>query len=107
MVAPGDTLSAIAARAGTTGAALAAANGLDANGVLPAGSAIRVSGTSSGSSSSAGLAGEHEQVVGVRRLPVVPGDTLTAIAARAGTTPAALAAANGLSPKASCWPARC
>src|SRR5690242_7423875 len=43
VVAPGDTLSAIAARAGTTATALAAANGLDVNGVLPAGAAIRLS----------------------------------------------------------------
>jgi soluble lytic murein transglycosylase-like protein len=42
LVVPGDTLTAIAARAGTTPAALAAANGLDLNGILLAGSAIHV-----------------------------------------------------------------
>jgi N-acetylmuramoyl-L-alanine amidase len=100
-VAPGDTLTAIAARAGTTPAALAAANGLDLNGILLAGSVIRVSGVSSGSSAT----GTAEPVStssssGSSSYLVVPGDTLTAIAARAGTTPAALAAANGLNPDA-------
>jgi N-acetylmuramoyl-L-alanine amidase len=100
-VVPGDTLTAIAARAGTTPAALAAANGLSLNGILLAGSVIRVSGLSSGSSTS----GTAEPVStstssssGSSSYLVVPGDTLTAIAARAGTTPAALAAANGLNP---------
>jgi LysM repeat protein len=44
VVQPGDTLSAIAARAGTTVAALAAANNLDVNGVLPAGATLALSG---------------------------------------------------------------
>jgi LysM repeat protein len=71
---------------------LAAANGLDVNGVLPAGTAIRLSGSSSGSTAlrvSTTSSGSGAYLV-------VPGDTLTAIAARAGTTPGALAAANGL-----------
>jgi|SRR5579884_747811 len=44
VVQPGDTLTAVAARAGTSVAALAAANGLDPNGILPAGAVLRVSG---------------------------------------------------------------
>ena len=92
VVAPGDTLSAIAARAGTSATALAAANGLDVNGVLPAGAAIRLSGSSSGSTTlQVGTTSS-----GSGSYLVVPGDTLTAIAARAGTTAAAIAAANGL-----------
>jgi N-acetylmuramoyl-L-alanine amidase len=92
VVAPGDTLSAIAARAGVSVAALAAANGLDVNGVLLAGSAIRLSGSSAGStsvpvSSTSSASGSYL---------VVPGDTLSSIAARAGSSVAALAAANGL-----------
>jgi LysM repeat protein len=92
VVVAGDTLSGIAARIGTSAAALAAANGLDVNGVLPAGTAIRLSGSSSGSTAlrvSTTSSGSGAYLV-------VPGDTLTAIAARAGTTPGALAAANGL-----------
>ena len=92
VVERGDTLSAIAARIGTSATALAAANGLDVNGILPEGAALRLSGSSSGSTTlrvSTTSSGSGSYLV-------VPGDTLTAIAARAGTTPAALAAANGL-----------
>jgi LysM repeat protein len=92
VVAYGDTLCGIAAWIGTTATALAAANGLDVNGILPAGAAIRLSGSPSGSTTlrvSTTSSGSGSYLV-------VPGDTLTAIAARAGTTPAALAAANGL-----------
>jgi LysM repeat protein len=97
-VVPGDTLTAIAARAGTTPGALAAANGLNLNGILLAGSVIRVSGLSSGSSSAGGaLPVSTTSSSGSGSYLVVPGDTLTAIAARAGTTPGALAAANALS----------
>lgn len=46
VVQPGDTLSAIAGRAGTSVAQLAAANGLDANGTLPSGKALTLSGAS-------------------------------------------------------------
>ena len=94
LVARGDTLSGIAARIGTTATALAAANGLDVNGILPAGAAIRLSGSSSGSTA---LRVSTTTSTGSGSYLVVPGDTLTAIAARAGTTAAALAAANGLS----------
>jgi LysM repeat protein len=45
-VAPGDTLSAIAARYGTTVDQLAAANGLDPAGLLPAGALLSLSGAS-------------------------------------------------------------
>ncbi len=45
VVQPGDTLTAIAARAGTTVAQLAAANGLDPSGFLLAGSVLRLSGS--------------------------------------------------------------
>jgi LysM repeat protein len=92
VVVRGDTLSGIAARIGTSATALAAANGLDVNGILPEGAALRLSGSSSGSTTlrvSTTSSGSGSYLV-------VPGDTLTAIAARAGTTPAALAAANGL-----------
>jgi LysM repeat protein len=47
VVQPGDSLSAIAARAGLSMAELAAANGLDPNGVLLAGSVLRLSGSGS------------------------------------------------------------
>ncbi len=95
LVAPGDTLSAIAARAGISVAQLAADNGLDPNGTLLSGSTLHVPGSSSGtavpvSASTAGSSGGA--------YVVQPGDTLTAIAARAGTSVARLAADNGLDP---------
>jgi N-acetylmuramoyl-L-alanine amidase len=51
VVQPGDTLSAIAARAGITVADLAAANGLDPNGVLLSGSVLQFSGSQSSAAS--------------------------------------------------------
>jgi LysM repeat protein len=94
VVQPGDTLSAIAERAGTSVAQLAAANGLDPNGILLAGSALQVSG--SGASSSAGAVSTTS--AGAGSYLVQPGDTLTAIAERAGTSVAQLAVSNGLDP---------
>jgi LysM repeat protein len=84
-VRPGDTLSAIAVRLGTTIAALAEANGLADPDRIRAGQRLRVPG---GAPASPAPSAE-----GVR---VRPGDTLSAIAVRLGTTIAALAEANGL-----------
>jgi N-acetylmuramoyl-L-alanine amidase len=94
VVQPGDTLSGIAARAGLSPDSLASANGLNPNGVLISGTVLHLSGgapmvpvstTTSSSSSSAAYV-------------VQPGDTLTAIATRAGLSMRSLAAANGLDP---------
>jgi LysM repeat protein len=52
VVQPGDTLSDIAARQGTTVQALADANGLDPNGLLRAGRTLQLSGSSGSSGSS-------------------------------------------------------
>jgi LysM repeat protein len=96
----GDSLSAIAAEHGVSLTQLAAVNGLSAGGTLIAGTSLRLPGagasTQSASSAPAGAAttrsaGGHG---------VVPGETLTGIAAANGVTPAALAAANGLAPNA-------
>ncbi|MGH2885928.1 MAG: lytic transglycosylase [Solirubrobacteraceae bacterium] len=95
VVQPGDTLTGIAARAGLSPDALAAANGLSPNGVLISGSALRLSGGASmvpvSTSAPASMASSAGAYV------VQPGDTLTGIAARAGLSPDSLAAANGLS----------
>jgi LysM repeat protein len=82
----GDNLSAIAARYGTTVSALAQANRLDPGGVLLAGITLRVPppGVASG-----GLPGLYT---------VRPGDTLSGIALRYGTTVARLARANRIDP---------
>ena len=90
----GDTLSAIAARHGTTVAAIMQANSLRSS-VIYAGQRLTISGAgSSGTANSSGPASSSGsgQTYTVRR-----GDTLSAIAARQGTTVAAIMQANGLS----------
>jgi len=57
VVAAGDTLSAIAANAGLTVGELAAANGLDPNGVLVTGTSLTVPGAGSSSTASAATGG--------------------------------------------------
>jgi len=53
VVQPGDTLTAIAARAGLSTGSLAAANGLDPNGVLVSGTVLHLSGSAAPVASSA------------------------------------------------------
>ena len=85
----GDTLTGIAARFGTSVERLARANGLAPHGILLAGSTLRVS--------SSGGPAHHSHSGGLRgRYRVVPGDTLTGIAARFGVGIHRLARANGL-----------
>lgn len=88
-VRSGDTLGAIAARNGTTVAALARVNGIADPDVLAAGRRLTI--PAGGSTTPAGAARSPGGGYTVR-----PGDTLGAIAARHGTTVAALAALNGL-----------
>lgn len=84
-VSPGDTLSGIAARNGVSPAALAAANGLTDPDHVVAGTRLRIPGSGGGT-----VAASAGSVV------VRAGDSLSAIAARHGVSPAALVAANGL-----------
>jgi LysM repeat protein len=89
-VRAGDTLGAIAARNGTTVAALAQANGIADPDVIRAGRTLTIPSGATATAVSAGgtsAAGGHV---------VRSGDTLGAIAARYGTTVAALARANGI-----------
>jgi LysM repeat protein len=97
VVQRGDTLSAIALRAGTTVAQLAAANGLNPGGILLAGSLLRLGPSAEQPEETAGNASAGNSAAGT--YVVQPGDTLTAIAVRAGMTLAQLAAANGLNPR--------
>jgi LysM repeat protein len=90
----GDTLSGIAMRHSTTVAAIKQANGLRSN-VIYAGQRLTIPGaTGSGTATSSGSAGQTSSggTYTVRR-----GDTLFGIAARHGTTAAAIKQANGLS----------
>jgi peptidoglycan DL-endopeptidase LytE len=88
-VVAGDTLSAIAARFGTTTATLASANHLANPNLIIVGEVLAVPGGSPSqpAPTRSGLTG---------RYTVVAGDTLSAIAARFGTTTATLASANHL-----------
>lgn len=94
MVAPGESLWSIAAADGLSVDQLAAANGLSPNAELIAGATIMIPPVTSGvlTPSTATSSGTGTGYV------VQPGDTLSAIAARAGTTVAQLAADNGLNP---------
>ncbi len=98
VVQPGDTLSAIAARAGLSVDSLAAANGVNPNAFLLIGTVLRLSGSSPSSSTSGTVVPVSDTTSSSASYVVQPGDTLSAIAARSGTTVNALAAANGLDP---------
>jgi peptidoglycan hydrolase-like protein with peptidoglycan-binding domain len=102
VVRSGDHLTAIADRFGTTVAALAKRNRLDASRVLLIGTRLRVPG--SGGGTVAASAPRARPVA--TRTPassgtyvVRTGDNLTAIAARYGTTVGSLAKRNGLDPR--------
>jgi LysM repeat protein len=62
VVQPGDTLSAIAARAGMSVADLAAANGVDPNGLLLSGSVLKLSGSSTEAPQAGASQGQVDQV---------------------------------------------
>jgi N-acetylmuramoyl-L-alanine amidase len=111
VVVPGESLSSVAAADGLTVAQLAAANGLLPSAELAAGSQLVIPPQAGGVPEEAAtpVASEEESDSGVAvatsavsssQYVVQPGDTLTALAARAGTTVAQLAAANGLDPNA-------
>jgi N-acetylmuramoyl-L-alanine amidase len=115
-IMPGESLSSIAATDGLSVAQLAAANGMSSDQLLMTGGVVQIPpqgvaepsaiATDAGTTASAGVgstasaagavsAGATAGATGGDYL-VRPGDTLTAIAARAGTSIAAIAAANGL-----------
>jgi len=87
----GDTLSGIAAEHGMSLVGLAADNGLDPNGVLLAGTSLRLG---AGAPVATGI-GVVPNTAGGGHI-IAPGETLWGIAAANGITPAALAAANDL-----------
>lgn len=91
-VRPGDTLGAIAARHGTTVAALARANGLRDPNRLSVGQRLTIA----GGAAAPGRAAASPAAASGGSYVVRPGDTLAAIAARHGTTTGALARLNGL-----------
>ena len=88
-VKAGDTLSGIAAKYGTTYQKLAAYNGISNPNKISVGQKIKIPGTGSSGSTSAGG--------GDTVYTVKAGDTLSGIAAKYGTTYQTLAAYNGIS----------
>jgi len=94
-VQPGENLSAIAARHGTTADALARANGIANPDAIVAGTTIRISGTASSATTRTTAVTASSSSGG--GYTVQPGENLGAIAARHGTTADALARANGIS----------
>ncbi|EYR62990.1 murein transglycosylase [Actinotalea ferrariae CF5-4] len=91
-VASGETVSGIAARYGTTVVAVVAANGLDDRARIRAGQTLTIPGGSAAPAPApAPAAASHR---------VAAGETVSGIAARYGTTVAAVVAANGLDARA-------
>jgi len=93
-VVRGDTISAIAAHFGVTTQAVLAANGLGWSSIIYPGQTIAIpaggrAATSAAPAPSAGQSGSTSYTI-------VAGDTVSAIAARFGTTTAAIMAANGM-----------
>ncbi len=92
-VQPGDTVSHIARRTGTTVAAIVAANGLDSRASIRAGQVLTLP-------SAAPAAAVAAPAPAAATHTVVAGDTVSALAKRYGTTVAAIVAANGLDARA-------
>lgn len=91
VVAPGETLSHIAARNGVSVAALAAANGIADPDHVVAGTRLVLPGTGGSGPTTSGTATSGGATVRVAR-----GETLSHIAARIGVSVGALARANGI-----------
>jgi len=103
-VQPGETLSGIAAVHGVSADAIAAASGLAPEGGVMAGSELTIpepdpSAPASAAAEAPGTA-DAEAPDPLGAYTVQPGDTLSSLAARAGTTIEAIAAMNGLDPAA-------
>ncbi|KQY24925.1 murein transglycosylase [Cellulomonas sp. Root485] len=98
-VVAGDTVSRIAAKHGTTVAAVVAANGLDSSAFIRIGQTLSIPGTSAPSAAAPAPAAVA-QASGSISYTVRSGDTVTGIAAKHGATVAAVVAANGLDSRA-------
>jgi N-acetylmuramoyl-L-alanine amidase len=100
VVQPGDSLTAIAARAGVSVASLAAANGLDLNGVLVSGTALRLSGTPAPTyvSTSSASSPAYSQPVGAAAQGSVTDPPYPTPERLSSSQIGQVAAANGVSP---------
>ena len=105
-ITAGESLTSIAAVDGLSVSQLAAANGLSPDAQLTTGATLRIPGRSAvpATAMSAGAGGGHahgpvtSEAATTGGYRVVPGDTLSGIAAHYGVTVSALAAVNGLDP---------
>ena len=108
LVAPGESLSSVAESDGLTVEELAGANGLSPEALLTAGNTLMIpsltpsaqEAASGAEEPASGTEGTASGTEGAGSYVVQPGDTLSAIAVRAGTSVSALAAANGIDPNA-------
>ncbi|HWD84751.1 MAG TPA: transglycosylase SLT domain-containing protein, partial [Solirubrobacteraceae bacterium] len=100
LVQPGDSLSAIATRAGVSVASLATANGLDPNGVLVSGTALRLSGTPAPTyvSTSSASSAAFSQPVGAAAQGSVTDPPYPTPERLSASQIGSVAAANGVSP---------
>lgn len=95
VVKPGDTVSHLAVRYGTTTSAIVAANSLDSRAMIRVGQRLSIPTAAAPSASVAAPA-----PAAATRYTVRSGDTVSAIATRHATTVAAIVAANGLDSRA-------
>ena len=98
-VVRGDTVSAIALRHGTTTAAIVAANGLDSAARIRAGQVLTVPGAAA-SAAAAPVAAPAAAPATTVTVTVARGDTVSGLAAKHGTTTAAIVTANKLDARA-------
>ncbi|MDT0164333.1 LysM peptidoglycan-binding domain-containing protein [Actinotalea sp. AC32] len=99
-VVAGDTVSALAARHGTSVAAIVRANGLDARATIRVGQTLTVPGASTPTSVPAAVPTAAPSTVSSTSHRVTAGETVSGIAARYGTTTDAVVRANGLDARA-------
>ncbi len=92
-VEPGQSLSQVAAEEGTSVSALAAANGITNPNLVDAGAVLQVPGPGP----SAPPPAAPPPAAASTTVTVQPGETVSGLAFHYGTTPGALAAANGIS----------
>jgi LysM repeat protein len=99
-VQPGDTLSGIAAARGISPSALAAANGLKADGWVISGTTLNMPGAGTGVAPVAATTSTVAAPEAMGAYKVRPGDTLSGLAAVARVPVAQMAQMNGLNPQA-------
>ncbi|CAM3261294.1 lytic transglycosylase domain-containing protein [Occultella aeris] len=100
-VTSGDTVSRIAARHGTTVSAVVSANGLDSRALIRIGQTLTIPGSGAVSGTPAAAPTQAAPAPsGGSSHTVRPGETVSGIASRYGTTASAIVSANGLDSRA-------